>query len=61
MDNPKFEAELTSEQFHVFMAAMNQIHSQQDRGKSGEINLLDNFVISWEPDTVKFEVKANEV
>lgn len=61
MEKPKFEVGLTAEQFDIFMAALGGIHSQTRQGKSGEINLLDNFVVTWSPDLVKFEVKANEV
>ena len=61
MEKPKFETELSAEQFDIFMAALGGIHRQTHQGKSGEINLLDNFVITWSPGLVKFEVKANEV
>lgn len=61
MEKPKFETELSTEQFDIFMAALGGIHHQMRQGKSGEINLLDNFVVTWSPDSVKFEVKANEV
>ena len=61
MNKPKFEVELTIEQFDIFMAALGSIHRQMRQGKNGEINLLDNFAITWSSELVKFEVKANEV
>lgn len=61
MDKPKFEADLTAEQFDVFMAALNNVHRQILQGRSGSVNLLDNFGVEWSSDSVKFEVKANEV
>ena len=61
MDKPKFEVDLTAGQFDVFMSALGSIHRQMHQGKSGSINLLDNFAVTWNPELVKFEVKANEV